>query len=404
MINQELQNYIGGLQEDIASFYWLEPNPVPSIFPLKIDTILEHNHNLDRYLISNYKSVTDFQFTSFFNMLNCVHGDLGGITYCCDTCGDIKFIPFYCHGRVCSRCGKAYANSWGRNLMKRLLPVNHRHMIFTLPAPIWEFVSDRADVLINDMFEAVKATINRIFSDRFPGKKVHVGIIAIVHYTGRRMNYNPHIHVLVTEGCIDNRNHWKPYYYFDYIKVNAYWKYEVLTKFRFHCRDSLELKSKIDQQFKMRFKNGDNGYVVKNFRDFLDLKHIGGYLARYVRHPPIGEKRILGYDGSNVMIKHEWDNKLFETSMPVERFIEAIFSNIPEKGFREVRQWGLYSNTIYKWALKVVIILNQKLIILDYFIEYCPVKKEIKCKKCDKVMEPVVMEYRRGQEWVRLFY
>jgi hypothetical protein len=53
------------------------------------------------------------------SMLRCTQDDLGGITFSCSDCHSTRFIPFRCHSRVCPLCGKDYANSWGKELMRR---------------------------------------------------------------------------------------------------------------------------------------------------------------------------------------------------------------------------------------------------------------------------------------------
>jgi len=271
-------------------------------------------------------------------------------------------------------------------------------MIFTLPQELWDVVGSNHDMFANDLFEASKAVIQRLFSNRFGKLRVQPGIICVLHYTGRDMKYNPHIHMLVTEGGLTSKGVWKKSSYWPYSKICSYWKYEVLKRFRFHARDSLETKALIDHQWKQRFKNQTNGYVVKNYRDVLNVKDLGSYLARYVRHPPIGESRILAYDGEEVTIKYEWDNQIQRTTITTEDFITAILSNIPPKGFRTVRQYGLYSNTLYRWAYANITGVKSMPSTLERYMPRL-IRKEINCPNCGVVMEPLVMEYLRHGRW-----
>ena len=231
-------------------------------------------------------------------------------------------------------------------------------MIFTLPAALWKVVESDPVTYVEAMFEASKETIMRIFEDRFGAGagRVIPGIISVIHFNGRDMKHNPHIHMLVTEGGLTDGMKWKILEHFPYQNLNAYWKHEVLTRFRMHSKHSLEFKSIIDNQFKLRLKNGTNGYVVKNYRNVMGSreKDIGKYLARYIRHPPIKESRILSFDGKFIRIKYEWDNSLHEISISLEDFIHAILLNILPKGFRAVRQYGLYSNPMYHKAYAVL--------------------------------------------------
>lgn len=399
MNNEQVQKLVSCFAGDICSPLWGDHETVPDGMPLRISTILAHDHAFLRYVFSHRDEVSDFQLESIQSMFRCINNECGGITYICPDCGVLKFIPFHCHSRVCPRCGKRYAERWGRWLMDRFLPVPHRHIIFTLPEDLWGLVGAKSDVLIEDMLEASKTVIERLLRDRFKGKKVRIGMISIVHYTGRDMKFNPHIHMLVTEGVLLSNGEWKPHWYFPYMKMCSYWKYEVLKRFRFHCRDSLEIKSIIDRQWKYSFKNGTSGYVVKNFRHILDVKNFGSYLARYVRHPPIGESRLLGFDGEYVKIKYEWDNKIVVTSVSLDRFIGGILSNIPPKGFKIVREYGLYSNVLYRWALMKItgmIFFQTRLDDYSAGVE----RQVVRCARCKVVMEPILIEYVVHGQWV----
>ena len=291
----------------------------------------------------------------------------------------------------------------GKKINEPFFPKDCRHVIFTLPEALWEIVSLRPEVLIEDMLDAAKTVITRLFKDRFRNVRVQPGIICIVHYSGRDMKYNPHIHMLVTEGGLSPIGLWKKHYYWDYQKMNTYWKYEVLKRFRFHCRDSLEIKSILDKQSKMRFKDDTIGYVVKNYRNILNVKRLGSYLARYFRHPPIGESRILAFDGEKIKIKYEWDNKIHETEITIDQFIAAILANIPSKGFRVVRHYGLYSNFLYRWAYSKISPNRLSSRNVGQQVIY-PFKFEVVCLKCKRVMEPVQMEYIHRGEWVLVFF
>lgn len=403
MNNIEVQEYIARIGCEIDTSLWEEPRPFPEGLPLRIDKILKWNHSFDRYLLEHPNEVNDFQLMSILSMFRCVEDDFGGMIYTCPECGGTKDIRFGCHSRSCARCGKRYAESWGRKLMERFLPKDHRHIIFTLPGPLWELVLSKPGVFLADMFEAVNAVIKRIFEHKFKKMRVRFGLISIIHYSGRDLKSNPHIHSIASEGGLTKNGRWFDNFYWPYKKMNEYWKYEVLKRFRSHHGLSLEEKSIIDGQWKKRFENGTNGFVVKNYRDILDVNNFGSYLARYVRHPPIGESRLLGFDGRNVNIKYEWDNEVFKTDVSIEDFIKAILMNISPKGFQEVRYYGLYANLFYNRSRKVLTGISIRVTTLYEFEEDAR-NKNIVCVRCKVVMEIMVLTYLRNGRMVRIIY
>lgn len=90
-----VQNYIHELLGIITSFFYLPDEPVPYDMPLTINQILQHNHNLDRYILKHPKDINDFQLTSLWRMLQCDSGGCGGKTYACPSCSELIFIPFH---------------------------------------------------------------------------------------------------------------------------------------------------------------------------------------------------------------------------------------------------------------------------------------------------------------------
>ena len=69
------------------------------------------------------------------------------------------------------------------------------------------------------------------------------------------------------------------------------------------------------------------------------------YIGRYVGRPAIAESRILKYDGINVTYKytrHE-DNKTVIERVHAYEFIKKVIIHIPEKNFKMIRYFGIYS-------------------------------------------------------------
>ena len=67
------------------------------------------------------------------------------------------------------------------------------------------------------------------------------------------------------------------------------------------------------------------------------------YIGRYVRHPAISNRRIIGYDGKTVTFTYEEDRKKFQKTLPKFEFIEAVLQHVTENQFKVVRRFGLYA-------------------------------------------------------------
>ena len=116
LLVQEFTSQVAG---SICSPLWERDVSFPSGMRVGIDSILTHNHAFERYVLAHRDEISDFQLESVLSMLMCARDECGGITYGCSGCGETCFVPFRCHSRVCPRCGKRYAEQWGRMLMTR---------------------------------------------------------------------------------------------------------------------------------------------------------------------------------------------------------------------------------------------------------------------------------------------
>ncbi|MEM7533732.1 MAG: transposase zinc-binding domain-containing protein, partial [Chloroflexota bacterium] len=78
-------------------------------------------------------------------MLDCKNPKNGFATYLCLHCGEDKKVPFTCKSRICSSCGKKYADEWAEELSGRLWNVPHRHITFTVPDVLWGILEENKE-------------------------------------------------------------------------------------------------------------------------------------------------------------------------------------------------------------------------------------------------------------------
>ena len=79
----------------------------------------------------------------------------------------------------------------------------------------------------------------------------------------------------------------------------------------------------------------------------LDKKKMIKYIGRYIRHPAVAESRMVSYDGKHVVFWYEDDVDIRHyVTMDVEEFIHAMIDHIPDKQFKTIRHYGVYSRGI----------------------------------------------------------
>ncbi len=222
-----------------------------------------------------------------------------------------------------------------------MLPVKHRHCVFTLPDELWPMMRDDRK-MIKVAFRLLLETVEEVFGRRY-GSNITPGITAVLHTFGEDMKFNVHFHTLITCGGADKDGRWVDINYFPYDALRKVWQYKVLTAIKKYLPKNEEKSQLIDKLF----KDHQNGFYVRA-KDIVENNKGKGllkYIARYVRHPAIAQSRIVEFDGETVTFLCDKDEETKrEVSMPATEFMFALAQHIPPKGFQLIKHLGLYAN------------------------------------------------------------
>lgn len=165
------------------------------------------------------------------------------------------------------------------------------------------------------------------------------GFICVLHTFGRSLQWNPHIHVLLSEGASGNTSVWRPIKHFNYSFLRNSFRFALLNLLEKRLGSSFKkVKSYI-------YKHCPNGFYVYAKPALSNNKDVIKYIGRYLGRPVIATSRIDNYDGETVTFhynRHE-DNKLVVQSIPAADFIKKLIIHIPDKHFKMIRYYGLYA-------------------------------------------------------------
>ena len=233
-------------------------------------------------------------------------------------------------------------------MTQEILDTPHRHLVFTIPEQL------RGKIYWNrELLKVLSDTAARVVMENI--QDVTAGIITVVHTFGRDLGFNPHVHVLVTEGGFDNNAKWLGIYFLPYSKLRKQWQYYLLTELRKHLPKKKEISGLIDRLFAEYPK----GFYVNAESRMDDAQKAAKYVGRYIARPAIAESRIQGYDGEAVTFSYE-DHETGETKLeilPVLQFIGRLIMHIPRKGYQMVKRYGLYARHIrpvFRKALELI--------------------------------------------------
>lgn len=325
-------------------------------------------------------------------MIECGSLENGYIEFKCEACGEEKKVGFTCKSRLCPSCGKAKVDNWSEELCNKIGCGKHRHMVFTIPEELRIFFRKFRNTL-SILPKCASEVLKSWYRDRNKKLNLTPGIVAVIHTFGRDLKWNPHVHMLVTEGAMSEDGLWKIERYIPYAMLRKRWQKLLLDELE------KEVAIKVGKKQFRNLKNKlyaklENGFYVYGKGEVKDSKGAAKYVGRYTGRPAIAESRIVKYDGSKVTIKYERheDGKKVELEMDVLEFIGKVISHLPDKNFKMIRYYGMYSKNnkhkgkFFKLVHDKLMEANRKLRRWKYRILKSFGIDPLKCEKCGKQM------------------
>lgn len=241
-------------------------------------------------------------------------------------------------------------------------------------------------LLIKDDYECIKeltAATYRIMTEAMSQsakQNIIPGMINALHTYGKDMKVNIHFHTIVTQGGMDKNNQWRSVTYIPYTILRVKWKIYCLKVISKHINKTGDNQILLDSLYHHEYRNGFNVRVIKTG---IPKKELITYIARYIRHPAISNRRIINYDGSSVsIICGNKKDKPYAVTFTKDEFITRLVQHIPVKNFKLIRHYGLYSRRKIKKSSSVK--LKQESI-----TSYFKSQHSIECPSCGKILYPL---------------
>lgn len=308
----------------------------------------------------------------------CRTPESGELRVRCTQCGQAEWRPLSCGHRSCPKCQNHEASRWLDRQQGKLLPVPYFMVTFTLPYELrplaWRFQQKIYTIL----FACATGTL-KDFGLNPNHLGANMGMTAILHTQTRRLDYHPHIHVIVPGGGID--------------KPRRQWK-KIKGKYLFN-------EFALARVFRARFLAAINQAGLKISvgvpqKWVVDCAHVGNglpalkYLSRYLYRGVITEKNILCCRDGQVTfsyIESKTGQKRTRT-LTGEDFLWQVLQHVLPRGFRRVRDYGFLHGNAKR-------LLSLVQLILRVMIEIKPLRARpfFKCPHCKAAME--IMAFRR---------
>lgn len=187
------------------------------------------------------------------------------------------------------------------------------------------------------------------------------GRVSVIHTFWAKLNWNPHIHFIVTAGGINvnsslptRKPTLKKYMSYHYFKKT--WRALLAKELRayaarnFTDKQQSRFSSLIDNLFQKE------RCVFVSRRKATNSKTLVGYLWRYIKRPVIGISRIIHYDSQFITYSYFDKNhqKELTNTVTAEQFIGLLMRHIPDKHLKYIRYWGLFANRCKQRYLRFI--------------------------------------------------
>lgn len=319
----------------------------------QLKAIFLHNENWKKFKKKYGSKIRPVVIEEVEKFLHC--GDLsnGFRVFKCEACSNVKRYPIRCKGKFCPTCAVGEAQRWAEVQASDMYESVHRHVVMTIDQglrPIFANHRYREDLLKGLMDEAA-----RLITEYFEERGMKAGVVAALHTFGSKLEFNPHIHMLVTMGGVTTEGTWENYNYIPFVKLRKQWQTVVLKLIRRVL--SQRAKKQVQPLLQAAYKNNADGfYVNAPKKSRTKLKSLLGYIGRYMKRGPIALHRIVMYDGEVVAFRYQdkRDGEEKVEELPVFEFIGRLIRHIPDKQFKMIRHYGIYSRRTKKLMKRVV--------------------------------------------------
>jgi hypothetical protein len=190
-------------------------------------------HDPLKQILSKTRSCWDQDSTrpavrwAFAKVLQCRTPELGAEVYGLES--HELIIDHTCKSRACSSCGYRATVQWLRERWAALPEVIYKGITFTMPDLLWSVFRDNPRLA-----RALPALAAKIIQAQVSARYgLRVGVIAVLHTFDGRLEFNSHVHTMVTGGGLYGfSDTWVSRVYYDRDPLIQSWRKAVIELLR----------------------------------------------------------------------------------------------------------------------------------------------------------------------------
>jgi hypothetical protein len=295
---------------------------------------------------------------AFAKPLQCRTPELGAEVFSSEN--EELILYHTCKSRACPSCGYRANMQWLRERWVALPHGPYKGVTFTMPDLLWPFFCDNLSLA-----KALSALAAVVIQARVRVKYgVRIGVIAILHTFNGKLEFNSHVHTMITGGGLHgSSNIWVSRVYYDRHLLMTSWRKAVIALLRAALQaGQLRTELTVDQMEDLLIHLERCWWNVKT-QSFEDKWHFLQYAGRYVRRPPIAQRRItwIGERSVRFWFKDKKQRRRGEVRCSLEEFIERWSQHIRETYQHAVRSFGLFApRALGQTSAAIFVILRQE--------------------------------------------
>jgi hypothetical protein len=279
---------------------------------------------------------------NFLKILACGTLALGAEIYSSET--ERLLVPHTCKSRACPSCGYRATALWQAELEASLPNICYVGINFTIPSFFRPLLQQNRD-LLNDL-PAVGASVIKRWAESKHGADVF--LIVVPQTFGGFLNFNPHLHMLVSAGGLqESQGRWLPRLHFKKRgherELMEMWRL-ALSSYLWAALQKRAVVSNLGTELlkkalKTQYKREWVIYVSPAMSKAKFLRYAG----RYIRRPGIPLSHILSITdrGVQFLAKDTREKRMVQLVRPKEMFVDTLGEHCPDRYRHAMRYFGL---------------------------------------------------------------
>lgn len=296
-----------------------------------------------------HHALAGFQRRALSAIAACRTPALGGQRYLCPACGHEEVRFHSCGNRHCPRCQALAKERWVAAQVAQTLPVEHFHVVFTLPHGVNVLAPSR---VVDGLLFACAAGTLLDFARNPRWLGAEPAITAVLHTWDQQLRVHRHVHCLVSGGGLSPAGLWvaaKPHFLFPVRALSRVFRGRFMAALDAAlAMGRLRLPSTVCRaDWAADLLRQD--WVVYAKPPFAGPAQVLAYLGRYTHRTAIGEHRLLDMDTESVRFRwrdRAHGNRVRVLALPGETFLGRFLCHVLPKGFQRIRHFGLLANRV----------------------------------------------------------